>query len=147
MNYHEDCSCCGHRVAVYTIQLNAPLARSFLSFADAALRARGKGVPKNGFKLTNVQYTKFQKLRHFGLIQQAPKGKEWFMTPLGLEFAAGRAKVLTPAATLRGEALEPQHLAWATHKHKRAEVGIQDVLPQEWQLREHYAAEKADAVA
>ncbi len=147
MNFHEDCPHCRARVAVYTIQLNKPLCRSFLSFADAAIRAKGKGVPKNGFKLTNVQYTNFQKLRHFGLIQQAEKGKEWFMTPLGLEFAAGRAKVLTPVATLRGEALPDDHLAWATHPKKRAEVGIRDVLPEEWDQREHFAAEKRDAVA
>lgn len=147
MNFHDDCPCCGHRVAAYTIQLNKPLARAFLSFAHAALRAKGAGVPKSGFPLGNVQYTNFQKLRHFGLIQQAEKGREWHMTKLGLEFAAGRAKVLTPAATLRGEALPPDHLAWATHTKRRAEVGIQDVLPDEWKPREEYAAEKRDAVA
>lgn len=147
MNFHSDCPCCGHRVSAYSIPLNKPLARSFLSFVDAVVRAGGAGVPKSGFKLTNVQYTNFQKLRHFGLIDQIEHGKEWILTRLGVEFAAGRASVMSPTGTMNGKTLADDDLAWATHKKKRALVTIRDVLPDEWKPREEYVAEKKDAVA
>jgi hypothetical protein len=146
MNYHEDCPHCGRRITAYALPLNRGLALAFLAFADARMRL-ARPVDKGELGLTNSQYANFQNLRHFGLIMQTDKGRAWDFTRLGLAFFQGQAKVITPAGHFGGRTLEPDALAWATHKARRGEVGIVDVLPEEWKRREEFKAEKRDAVA
>ncbi len=144
MNYQDTCLHCGRKTTAYTLPLNNGLVRAFLSFVDARVRL-GRPVMKGELDLTNSQYGNFQNLRHFGLIGQLEKGKEWEMNPLGWAFYNGRAKVLNPAGHLGGETLPEDHLAWSTHDGKRVLVGILDVLPEEYKQRPEFAAEKAGA--
>jgi hypothetical protein len=143
MNYHEDRVT---RITAYTLHLNKPLARAFLKFADAFIKGGAKGIPKGSLNLTNAEYSNFQNLRYMALISQLDKGRDWFITPLGLRFLGGE-KILSPVAHLGGETLDDQHLAWSTHPHKRQLLGLADVLPEEWKSREEFKAEKCDAVA
>lgn len=144
MNFHEDCKCCGHRVTAYTHRMNAALARAFLALADAQVRTGGV-VRKRDLTLDHSQYGNFQKLRFFGLAWLQEEG--WQVTPLGWDWLAGRRALLDPCASLGNEALPDDHLAWATHGRRRKEIGLRDVLPQEWEEREKFRAEKKDAVA
>lgn len=144
MNYSATCPHCSHKTTAYTLPLNEGLVRAFLKFADARIRL-GRPVKKGELALTNSQYANFQNLRHFNLIMQADKGREWEFTKLGHEFRLGRAKVLNPAGHLGGETLPADHLAWSTHDGARTEISILDVLPDEYKQRPEYAAEKRGA--
>lgn len=146
MNFHQDCPHCGHRVTAYTLAFSRPLALAFLKFADTCIRL-GRPVDKGEMGLTPQQYSNAQNLKHFGIMAQLEKGRAWEFTKLGLAFLAGKELILTPAAHLGGETLEEQHLAWATHPHKRELVSLRDVLPAEWRTRSEYQEEKRDAVA
>lgn len=141
MNYHDVCHHCGHKTTAYSLPLNEGLVRAFLSFADARVRL-GRPVKKGELELSNSQYGNFQNLRHFGLIMQAEKGREWEFTRLGLDWKLGRAKILNPAGHLGGETLPDDHLAWGTHDGARTLVSIFDVLPEDYKQRPEYAAEK-----
>lgn len=143
MNFTTTCPHCGHKITAYTLPMNEGLARSFLQFAEARIRL-GRAVAKGELKLDNVQYTMFQKLRHFGLIYQpGVEGRAWDLTPLGLAWYLGNATVLTPAAWMGGSTLGPYHAAWATHKEPRKPITLRAVLPTGWKPREDYVAEKA----
>lgn len=144
MNYHDTCRCCGHKVTAYTLPMNEGLIRGFLLFKEARVRL-GRPVRKGELGLTNSQYGNFQNLRHFGLLSQVEKGRDWEMTPLGWAFASGRARVLNPAGHLGGETLPDDHLAWSTHPKARELVSIYDVLPLEYKQRAEYQAEKVGA--
>ena len=146
MNYHDQCSHCGHRITAYTLHLNKPLTRAFIAFCEVRIRL-GRPVSKGQIALTNAQYSNFQNLRHFGFIEQMEVGHCWDFTPLGIEWFMNRATVLSPVAHLGGETLPVDHLAWSTHKGLRRSVCIQSILGEEWKPREYYQAEKKDAVA
>lgn len=144
MNYHDKCPCCGHKITAYTLPMNEGLIRGFLLFKEARVRL-GRPVRKGELGLTNSQYGNFQNLRHFGLLSQVKKGRDWEMTPLGWAFASGRARVLNPAGHLGGATLPDDHLAWSTHPERRTEISIFDVLPEDYKTRPEYQAEKAGA--
>ena len=143
MNYTADCPHCGHRITAYTIPMNAGLAQSFVVFAGACIRL-GRPVAKKELPLSNVQYTMFQKLRHFGLIAQPQDcGRTWTLTAQGLAWYYGRTIILTPAAWMGGKTLDEKSPAWGTHKEPRRGITIHDVLPNGWKQREEYAEEKS----
>ncbi len=143
MNYHEEKLV---RVSAYTVPLNRGLALAFLEFAKQRMTL-GRPVDKFEMKLSHSQYGNFNKLRHFGIVDQVEKGKSWDFTKLGLEFFLGKTKILSPAGHFAGKAMEEGHLAWMTHKEGRALVSLCDVLPEEWKDLEAYRMEKTDKVA
>ena len=144
MNYQDVCPHCGHKTTAYTLPLNEGLVRAFLAFKEARIQL-GRPVKKGELGLTNSQYGNFQNLRHFGLVSQVEKGRDWEMTQLGWDFVAGRRKILNPAGHLGGETLPDDHLAWSTHPKARELVSIYDVLPEDYKQRAEYQAEKVGA--
>lgn len=146
MNFHQDCPCCGRRTTAYTVPMNEMLARAFVAFAEARVRYN-RPLQKKDFILTNVQYTMFQKLKHFGLIyQHEGAGRTWDITTLGLKWYMGQTTILTPVAFMGNKTLDDQDLAWATHKKPRRAITVYDLLPMEWKKRADYLGEKRDAV-
>ncbi len=143
MNYSKQCDCCGHIVTAYTIHLNEPLVRAFLTFAAARIRL-GRPVKKCEIELDHSGYGNFQKLRHFHLIEKRDAGA-WEMTVIGWSFIMGTGSVITPAAQFGNSTLGYDHEAWKTHKDGHRSVSIRDVLPADWKDRAAYMAEKAGA--
>lgn len=146
MNFHHDCPQCLHRETAYTLHLSRKLVTAFLAFADARIRL-GRPVSKGELGLEAAQYSNFQNLAHFGIIQQAERAGPWEFTPLGLRFLRGEVDLPTPVAHMAGRTLAEDDLAWATHKGERTRKTIRDVMPEDWRVREDYMAEKRDAVA
>lgn len=144
MNYHDDCPHCGHRIAAYTQPMNAGLASAFVALADARIRLNAP-VPKSELKLTHSQYGNLQKLRHFRLISLTRDG--WEVTLIGWHWLQGKASLLSPAGWMGNETLPDDHLAWSTHKARRKEVWVQDVLGGTWKQHEFFALEKRGRVA
>lgn len=146
MKYSKKCECCGHTVTAYTLPMNEGMIRAFLTFAIEYTRKRTKtrtGLKKGEIGLTNTQYSNFQNLRHFDLIQQEERGGIWHLSALGWKFFAGTATILTPAAHMGGVTLAPDHPAWSTHPHERRVISIRDVLPEEYKQRPEFQAEKS----
>jgi hypothetical protein len=142
VNFHHSCPHCGATLTAYTVPFNKGLAVAFLKFADARVRA-GAPIPKRKMGLTNSEYGNFPILRHFKLVRQAEKGKEWEMTPYGWKVLSGELGVVTPVAHMGGRTLESDHPAWQTFDGERDVVYLRDVLPDEWKQRSEFALEKA----
>jgi hypothetical protein len=143
MNWSKTCPCCGNVIAAYTINLNRLLVAAFIQFAEGRIRA-GEPVRKSELRLGHSQYGNFQKLRHFGLIEKRD-GQRWEMTSLGWQWLRGQAKIHNPSGHMANAALPPEHPAWSTHEEPRRLVSITEMMPEEWKVRAHYAAEKAGA--
>lgn len=117
---------------------------AFISFAkqyeiDKVSRKKGE------LGLKNEQYSNFQNLRHFGIIQQIDSQK-WIVTTLGRLFLSGEASIPVPVAHLGGKTLSADHEAWETHGSKPEERYIWEILgSSEWEYKQHtdYAKEKS----
>lgn len=147
MKYSEKCQYCGHQRTAYSFPLNKSLLKAFLLFADLAVRNRKRGLKKGDLGLTNSQYSNFQNLRHFGLIEQKEKGREWYLTDLGEQFYYGEASVLSPTGffseSTSGLTIPKDHAAWQTHNEPRIYIKISDVINYEYKQRPEYQQEKA----
>lgn len=142
MKYQEKCECCGHVKVAYTIPMNKSMANAFVKFADRYMENNYTGLKKGKIGLTNSQYTNFQNLRHFGIIEQAEKGGRWHLTALGREFYLNDHPIITPAGHIGGETLPPTHEAWHTHETLRQHISLSSILPERYKQREEYQEEK-----
>lgn len=100
------CPCCTQYVKEYRRTLNGRMARALLtiatssSWASAEQRFRWLDVPKLLIAKKDGSGD-YGKLRHWGLIEPAPRSKatvsrtsgKWRITMLGMKFARGEAKV------------------------------------------------------
>lgn len=142
MKFTTTCTHCGHKVTAYTVPMNEGLARAFVGFAEARIRF-GRPIAKHELALDNVQYTMFQKLRHFGLICKPDlSGRCWEITALGLAWYFGRQKILAPAGWMGARTLADDDLVWQTHRGGRKQIALTDIFPEGWKPREDYVAEK-----
>ena len=142
MKYSKTCNYCGHKITAYTIFLNSCMVAAFCKFTEKYLTRYGASLKKGEIGLSNAQYTNFQNLRHFGIIQQFEKGGRWYLTSLGKNFYFGKSGVTNPAGHLDGETLEYTHEAWKTHDKPRKLTYIDSFLPHQYKQRTEYQEEK-----
>lgn len=143
MKYHITCPYCQHTKTAYTLPLNQGMLEAFIKFADLFIideRPKKKGE----IGLSNPQYSNFQNLRYFGIINQSEKGKEWFLTEKGKEFYYGDIGLPSPVAFMEGESLTSDHEAWETHEGERKTIFIKDVLTYYYKQKPEYQEEKSD---
>lgn len=143
MNYHETCNHCGHRITAYTLPMNASMANAFARFAEKYAMLK-RGLKKGEIGITNSQYSNFQNLRHFGIIEQDDRGQAWHLTRLGFLFYEGTMPVMSPAGFINGTTLRDDHGAWGSHAQKRRNVFIGDILPERFKQRSEYREEAAE---
>lgn len=143
MKYKEECECCGHVATAYTLPLNKSLTNAFIKFVEKYQKT-GRGLSKGEIGLTNSQYSNFQNLRHFGIIQQAGKGNKWFPTRKGMQFFYGEIGLYTPAGHIGGNTLPDNHRAWDTHDRDRELKYIHEVEETHYKRRPEYQQEKSN---
>lgn len=142
MKYHEICKCCNHQATAYTLKLNESLASAFIKFAEKFLEDR-EGINKGDIGLTNPQYSNFQNLRYFGIIEQKEKGRKWYLTDLGEKFYYGETFVKSPIAFMNGVVLPSDHKCWETTDEKIELVSLRERLPEHYKKRPEYQEEKS----
>lgn len=130
------------QLTAYTLNLNNSMANAFAKFAEKYLET-GKGINKGDIGLTNPQYSNFQNLRHFGIIEQFEKGNEWYLTSFGESFYYGESQIITPVAFMGGKTLPNDHECWNTHKGDVEAKFLNDRLPEHYKKRPEYQEEKS----
>lgn len=139
-DYHE------HKTikhSAYSIPLNKSNLDAFKIFAQQYIDGDMKGIKKGKVGLKNAQYSNFQNLRHFGIIEQSEKAKEWHLTEKGLQFYRNEIPISSPAGFLAGETLEPDHPAWKTFRGIRELVYINGNISERTKVRPEYQGEKS----
>jgi|TARA_Y100000310_G_scaffold270565_1_gene284485 hypothetical protein len=141
MNFQEMCNHCGHKKTAYTANINKPLLEAFIKFVQRYYELK-RSLKISEIRLTNSQYNNFQKLKYFGIIDQAGT-QGWYLTEFGAKFYKGEAYILSPVAHIDGKALSADHPAWRTSGMVRKQIKIYDILPYHYKQRSEFAAEKA----
>ena len=138
-DYHEYRNVRG---SAYSLGLTQYMIDAFKKFADQYISGGRRGIKKGNIGLKNSQYTNFQRLRMFGLIQQYLKGSEWYLTDLGEKFYRGEVSIVSPCGHLWNQQLPDSHPAWQTFKGTRKSYYISDKFPSQFKQRQEYKAEK-----
>lgn len=125
MNYSEKRT---YDVPAFVTEFSRTLRAAFLRFADLYIANGRRPMHVREVNFPGVEYSVFAKLARFGLIEPQATIGEWTLTPLGEEFFAGCAQIITPIATLDNEVLSADHPAWSTHNGVRRSVGIHDEI-------------------
>jgi hypothetical protein len=103
----KHCEHCGASMVEYKRGFSKDLARCVYRFAQAG----GDNVDVSTLRLTNPQYSNFQRLRFWGLALKednpdgSGKGGVWSMTDKGWDFVKARISIPRYAMTYRGEVL------------------------------------------
>lgn len=124
------CPHCGGKMVEYVHHLNEPLV---LALRRLYVAAGGGPVHLRDVALTYSQRCNFQKLRYFGLVDQAEPGKRtgrWRITDAGVRFLRGDAECYESVWTWRGE-----FARWGGER-----VRLRDVVG-DYEQREEWAAE------
>ncbi len=97
----KHCEHCGACVESYKHRLSKGLVSSLYNFA-LKVKASGKNTQHlTDVGLNNNQFTNFQKLKYFGLVEKSEKAGEWTITRKGRLFIAGEVAVENFAVTFR----------------------------------------------
>lgn len=106
MRQVEICECCGAKIVEYKHVLNKGLV-------DALFRLSKHNVPMplTELDITRNQWTNFQKLRYWGLVDKALHTDgtgtgNWFVTSLGRAFIDNQVSVNKNVWTFRGETVK-----------------------------------------
>lgn len=85
------CCHCGAKMVEYTFTFNKGLARCLYLLAQAS----HDYVEISKIKMTTSQWTNFQKLKYWGLIEapESKKGGIWRITNSGLNFITGKTQI------------------------------------------------------
>lgn len=136
MKYHETKEV---KIAAYPHKLNQSLAAAFVWMVEWYFRTKTACNVMTDIGLTHNQKANFQKLKHFGIVQNIKDG-EWMPTPLGLDFYQGKIAILDTAASLDNETLPYSHPCWKTHARELQAVYIHDLynLDRRYATREEY---------
>lgn len=133
MNKDIYCECCGAKVVEYKHTFNAGLANSLWQIYLA-----NKPVDLNDLELSRTQWTNFQKLRYWGLVEQCHDQISkranglWQVTDLGKTFVNdAQCSIHHNVWTFRGE----------TMRFDGHYVHFQDVHAKFYKDRPTYAAE------
>jgi hypothetical protein len=95
------CECCGSKIVEYCFSFNAGLARSLIRLIEAE-RASGSfksGIEISKLGMTTSQWTNFQKLRYWGLIEAVINEENyrkrgwWRTTYLAWSFVTGSSTI------------------------------------------------------
>lgn len=126
------CPHCGAPTVEYRHSFNRGLAVGLYE-----LFRKGGPCKAADLKLTPTQWTNFQKLRYWGLIEKCREEGEdrsnrmWAITEHGEAVCRGQRKFPQWVITYRGE----------TRRFEGIHVGIDDYLPAEYRKAEDYAAD------
>lgn len=97
------CECCGAKIVEYKHILNKGLVQALFE-----LSKHNSPVPLTDLDITRNQWTNFQKLRYWGLVEKelcnngAGTGR-WFVTTIGREFINNGLGIPTIAWSFRGK--------------------------------------------
>lgn len=140
MQRHQTCECCGHKVTAYTINLSDVMVDAFGKFMEKHIREL-RWLKKWEIGLTNAQYSNFQNLRYFGIIEmiagQRLPTEKWY------RFYRGYDTIKTPCAFMNWLLLHDLSPAWETHKEGRKDVWFKDFVQHGQDHKEKYQEEKS----
>lgn len=145
MKYATQCDHCLHQITAYTLNLNKPLVQAFWIFAQKTI-AEKRGLCKGELGLTNAQYSNFQNLRHFGVIELNREKETWTLTEIGVLFYNNQITLLSPVAHMAGKTLPDNHAAWETHHQPRQPRSIIDFEISGWDRRPEFQEQRKYAV-
>jgi len=128
--------------SAYSITMNETNKNAFLQFASRFIGGGSKGLKKGDIGLKNAQYSNFQNLRHFGIIEQREGSNKWFLTEKGLQFYNGEIPIESPAGFIGGKTIERHHPAWDTYKGERSLMYINGFTTNEVKRKKEYQEEK-----
>lgn len=96
----ESCICseCGHKIVTYRFNFNKGLAACIIKLSCFKEAFTQEGVSVGSIGLSPAQYTNFQKLRYWLLIEKVHngdhnKGGWWRLTDLGIAFILGEVSI------------------------------------------------------
>lgn len=139
MRYTTTCEHCEHQISAFTHRLNKGLVKALRSLVDYYERRREPAELGN-LNLNTQQYSNFQKLQYFKLVEHV--GNAWEPTPLGRDFIAGLVPVITTAANMGRETLEMDHPAWGTHTAPLESLFVHQIDEASYKKRDEYVEEK-----
>ena len=128
----EICECCGAKVVEYKHNFNAALANSLHK-----IYVFNKPLPLSELSLSRNQWTNFQKLRYWGLVNKVTddEGKRinclWQVTKRGVDFIEGRLNITKYVWTYRGD----------TTRFEGSEIRFKDIHEKHYKQRPEYAQE------
>jgi len=99
------CEHCNAKMVEYKHSFNAGLAAGLFKL----YKAGGGPINITKISLTGYQWTNFQKMRYWGLVQKATRDDgthidgEWMITPQGINFIASGTAIHKTVWTYRGE--------------------------------------------
>lgn len=124
------CPTCGTSLRVYRHKMNAGLMRGFKELM------RVGGVAKlSELKLSSIDFTNFQKLKYFGIVQKeflnGAATSRWCVTEKGQEFFHGVASIPSWVETFQNQVV----------KESEQTIFIFEKLATKYQKREDYLEE------
>lgn len=121
----KTCDCCGARLVEYKHVLNAGLVDAFVELSKHA-----EPTALTELDITRNQWTNFQKLRYWGLVENTDKGT-WFVTKFGHYWMEGRVDVQREVWTFRGNRV----------RFSSNWVSFSDVYDSAYRKRDDYVAD------
>ncbi len=103
----EKCPHCGASMKMYWQNLSKGLVSSLIKFGQE-IRARNNNDIHltDDLKLDNFEYTNFNKLKFFGLVEPSDESGRWRLTEKGMDFLANRIAVPQKVRTFRNKTKE-----------------------------------------
>lgn len=98
----ELCHHCGAKIVEYPHVLNKPMIEAFKELAHA----NGGRANLQDLSLTKNQYTNFQKLKYWGIVESCHENGEWQVTDLGWQFFRGDGGLRRKVYTYRNKIVE-----------------------------------------
>ena len=127
------CPVCNAKTVKYKHTLNVPLIKGL----EAIARSGRDPVKISELNMSKQQWTNFQKLRYFDLVEQYYDeedgkriGGEWIITQRGVDFIKGDIAIYQKVWTYRGVRLD----------YAGEEVSVHDII-EDYQFREEWAEE------
>lgn len=138
MSYQIKCDHCGHTKTAYAQTLNVHLLQAFIALCAFYInRKRPAGIAE--LDLDPVQYTNFQKLQYFGLVDRTPKG--YVPTRNGFAFYYGEARIPVTVYTMESEVLPESHEAVRESAKARQRVFIHEIIRTHYVQRPEWQAQ------
>lgn len=90
------CPCCGHKSTIYKHILSNITVSALVDLYKKYVQLKREGKEgwvrlSSDLNLTHTQINNFQKLKHFGVVQNL--NNKWIITPLGIDFVLGYKKI------------------------------------------------------
>jgi len=142
MKYHKTCTCCWHIITAYTINLSDVMVDAFQNFMRKSYDNWWNWLKKWDIWLKNAQYSNFQNLQYFWIIQ-----KQWnkrYPTTKWNFWYNWLSLLTTPAWMMWWKTLPDDHEAWITHK-PRKKVSIYEFMRTSQDQKEKYQDEATKA--